>query len=299
MGARIASTGDLGQTLPRLSLTPAVRALLELAFQEDMSHGDATTEACGIRGTAWGHLFCREPSVCCGLPVARWLVTQFEPELELEEVAQEGELLEADGTLLALRGPSAAVLRIERTMLNFLMRMCGVATLSRAFVAAVSHTRARVVDTRKTIPGWRAVDKYAVRVGGGSNHRHDLASGILIKDNHIAACGGSVALAVQQARSHAPHPLRIEVEVVDLAGVDQALRAKAEIILLDNMSVEQVREAVSRIGGRALVEVSGGIDLSTIAGYAEAGADLISVGALTHSAAAVNLSLDLRLGQAV
>jgi len=186
------------------------------------------------------------------------------------------------------------VLAAERTALNFAQRLSGVATLARRYADAVAGTRARVVDTRKTTPGFRALEKAAVAAGGCGNHRFDLGSGILIKDNHIAACG-SVRVAVEAAKARAPHPLRIEVEVGNLGELDEALAAGAEVVLLDNMSPAQVEVAAARAHGKgALVEVSGGITLATIGDYARAGADLISVGALTHSAPAVDIGLDVR-----
>jgi len=268
--------------------------LIDLALDEDLGHGDVTTDLCGQDGKGVGRIFCREPIVVCGLPVAEWVLERAEPELEFDAEASEGVVLHAGSELARLVGPAAATLRVERTAINFLMRMCGVATLTRRYVEAVEGTGARVVDTRKTVPGWRVLDKYAVRVGGGSNHRPHLGSGLLIKDNHIEACG-SVGEAVARARAGGPHPLRVEVEVEDSAGVAEALEAGADILLLDNMRPEQVREVVQQVDGRALIEVSGGVDLSSVRSYAEAGAQLISVGALTHSAPAVNLALDLEM----
>jgi nicotinate-nucleotide pyrophosphorylase (carboxylating) len=275
-----------------LCWTPAVGRLIDLALDEDLGHGDVTTEVVGQLGTGVGRVFCREPIVACGLPVAGWVVERAEPDLQFDAQALEGTVLHAGSELARLVGPAAGILRVERTLLNFLMRMCGVATLTRRYVEAVEGTGARVVDTRKTMPGWRVLDKYAVRVGGGGNHRAHLGSGILIKDNHITACG-SVGQAVRQAKRLAPHTLRVEVEVEDPAAVGEALEAGADVLLLDNMSPELVREVVKLVEGRALVEVSGGVNQATIRAFAEAGAQLISVGALTHSAPAVDLALDL------
>jgi nicotinate-nucleotide pyrophosphorylase (carboxylating) len=277
-----------------LCWTPAIGRLIDLALEEDLSHGDITTEVAGQLGHGLGRVFCREPIVVCGLPVAAWVLERAEPELDFDAQSTEGMVLSAGAELARVRGPSAAILRVERTLLNFLMRLCGVATLTRRYVEAVGDTGARVVDTRKTVPGWRVLDKYAVRVGGGGNHRFHLGSGILIKDNHIAACG-SVRAAVSRARASAPHTLRVEVEVEEPGQVAEALEAGADVLLLDNMSPEQVAELVQQVAGRALIEVSGGVELSTVRAYAEAGAQLISVGALTHSAPAVNLSLELEI----
>ena len=272
--------------------SPQVVRLLDLALEEDLGRGDVTTASVGCRGRAMGRMTCHQPIVCAGLPLLDVLVERAGVLLDIEGAVQDGEPL-ASGTLLAtLSGDAAVILRIERIALNFLMRMCGVATLTAQYVSAVAGTRAKIVDTRKTLPGWRSLDKYAVAMGGGHNHRFDLGSGVLIKDNHIAACG-SVSAAVERAKQMAPHCLRIEVEVEALDDLKAALDAHADIVLLDNMSVEQVAEAVDLIAQRAVVEVSGGINLSTARAYAETGVDLISVGALTHSAPGADLSLTL------
>ena len=276
----------------KLHWTPAIGTLIDLALQEDLAYGDLTTEAIGEERAGYGAVMAKESLVCCGLPLVRWLVQRATPELEIEARVVDGCRVEQGTELLRLKGPVDAILRIERAALNFMMRMSGVATLAHTYVDAVAGTQTKVVDTRKTLPGWRALDKYATKMGGVDNHRFDLSSGILIKDNHIVACG-SVGEAVRRAKALSPHPLRIEVEIEDLAGVAEALEAGAEILLLDNMSPEEVAQAVNVINGRALVEVSGGITLQTIRAYAEVGADLISVGALTHSAVAVDISLDL------
>jgi len=277
-----------------LCWTPAIGRLIDLALDEDLAHGDVTTELAGPLGRGVGRIFCREPIVACGLPVAGWVLERAEPEVELDSAVSDGAVLHAGSELCRIVGPAAAILRVERTLLNFLMRMSGVATLTRRYVEAVQGSGARIVDTRKTVPGWRVLDKYAVRIGGGGNHRQHLGSGILIKDNHIAACG-SVREAVTRARASAPHTLRVEVEVEDADGLLEALDAGAEVLLLDNMAPAEVREMVRRVAGRALIEVSGGVELSSVRDYGEAGAQLISVGALTHSAVAVNLSLDLEI----
>jgi len=200
--------------------------------------------------------------------------------------------VEKGAAVCRVEGRTRAVLAAERPALNFLQHLSGVATLTARFVDAVKGTRAKIVDTRKTTPGWRALDKEAVRAGGGGNHRVDLAAGVLIKDNHVAACGG-VKAAVERARARAPHSLRIEVEVTELGQIEDALAAGADIVLLDNFDPPKVAQAMKQIAGRALVEVSGGINLDTVRAFAEAGPDLISVGALTHSARAVDLSLEL------
>jgi nicotinate-nucleotide pyrophosphorylase (carboxylating) len=236
----------------------------------------------------------REPIVVFGIDIAAAVFAMVDPSTELEVRSPDGSRVEPGAVLAVARGPAHAVLAAERTALNFAQRLSGVATLARRYADAVAGTQARVVDTRKTTPGFRALEKAAVVAGGCANHRFDLGSGILIKDNHIAACG-SVRAAVETAKARAPHTLRIEVEVTNLAQLDEALAAGAEVVLLDNMRPAEVQVAAARAHERGvLVEVSGGITLATIADYARAGADLISVGALTHSAPAVDIGLDVR-----
>ena len=280
---------------PSLPWTPALGQLIDLALQEDLGRGDVTTEVVGESGEGHGVILCREPVVVCGLPVADWVIQAAGEEIELVPEAAEGQQLEQGEHLARMVGPVDGILRVERTMLNFLQRLCGVASLTRLYVEALDGTAARVTDTRKTLPGWRGLDKYAVRAGGGHNHRQDLGSGILIKDNHLVACG-SITAAVERARADGPHPLRVEVEVEDLAGAQEAAAAGAEVLLLDNMTPEQVREVAAALEHDVILEVSGGINLTTVRAYAEAGAQIISVGALTHSARAVDLSLDLGSG---
>jgi nicotinate-nucleotide pyrophosphorylase (carboxylating) len=211
----------------------------------------------------------------------------------MEAQAADGAKVAARAPVAEVMGPARALLAAERTALNFLQRLSGVATQARKFADAAAGTRARVVDTRKTTPGWRALEKAAVAAGGCANHRADLGSGILIKDNHIVVCGG-IRPAVERVRARAPHPLRVEVEVTSLAGVDEALAAGAEVILCDNMETAEVAEAVDRAHAKGiLVEVSGGVTLERVPELARTGVDLISVGALTHSAPAVDLALDL------
>ncbi len=276
-------------------MTPSVRALIEAAIEEDLGRGDVTSEAVLPAGTtARGAIVAKQQLVLAGMEVAQAVFARVDPRLAFAAAAGDGDEL-APGTVAAtVAGDARALLGAERTALNFLQRLSGIATLARRFVRAVDGTRAVVVDTRKTAPGWRALDKAAVRAGGARNHRADLASGILIKDNHIAACG-SVTEAVRRARADAPHGLRVEVEVSTAAALDEALAAGAEIVLLDNVSPAEARALVERTAGRALVEVSGGVRLETVRAYAEAGVDLVSVGALTHSAPAADLGLEVEL----
>lgn len=274
-------------------LTPAVHALIDLALEEDLGRGDVTSEVIFVADArAHGRIVAREPLVIAGVEVAREVFVRVDPATRCDLVVADGQALQKGEVVAQIEGPTRSVLSAERTALNFLQRLSGVATLTRRFVDAVAGTRAVICDTRKTAPGWRALDKLAVRAGGGANHRADLASGILIKDNHVAACG-SVRAAVERARRSAPHGLRVEVEVDSPAQIDDALAAGAEVILLDNFDAAGVKAAVAKIAGRAVVEVSGGITLDTVRAFAEAGPDRISVGALTHSARAVDLSLDV------
>jgi nicotinate-nucleotide pyrophosphorylase (carboxylating) len=284
-----------------LAVIPAVRRLIELALDEDLGRGDVTSRAVFGAGDAAGdgprvvaEMNAREPIVAFGIELAAAVFAMVDPAIELELGVHDGARVERGALLLTARGAAHGVLAAERTALNFAQRLSGVATLAKRYADAVAGTKARVVDTRKTTPGFRVLEKAAVLAGGCSNHRFDLGSGILIKDNHIAACG-SVRAAVEAAKLRAPHPLRIEVEVTNLGELDEALAAGAEIVLLDNMTPSQVEVAAARAHGRGvLVEVSGGITLATIADYARAGADLISVGAITHSAPAVDIGLDVR-----
>ncbi len=279
-----------------LANVPAVRRLIELALDEDLGRGDVTSRVTlGPDGPpVLAELNTRETIVAFGIDIAAAVFALVDPRIEIERHCPDGARLDKGAVLLSVRGPAHHVLAAERTALNFAQRLSGVATLSKRYADAVAGTKARVVDTRKTTPGFRALEKAAVLAGGCGNHRFDLGSGILIKDNHIAACG-SVRAAVEAAKAKAPHPLRIEVEVTNLSELDEALAAGAEIVLLDNMTPGQVEVAAARAHGRGIiVEVSGGITLATIGDYARAGADLISVGALTHSAPAVDLGLDVR-----
>jgi len=267
--------------------------IIRRALEEDLGIADLTTEAIinpESRGQAV--LLAREKMVLAGLPVFFRVFELLCAETAFEAHFEDGQVVPAGGKICLLSGPLAPLLEGERTALNFLQRMSGIATLTRTYVERVGSHRVRVVDTRKTAPGLRLFDKYAVRMGGGFNHRMGLFDGILIKDNHIAAAG-SVGKAVALAKRSAPHTVKVEVEVEDLAGVEEAVEAAADVILLDNMPPDMVREAVSMIGGRVMTEASGNINLDNIEEYARAGVDIISVGALTHSARAANVSLEL------
>jgi nicotinate-nucleotide pyrophosphorylase (carboxylating) len=234
----------------------------------------------------------RAATAVAGLDVARACFASLDDGMTWTAWSTDGDRVGEGSVLAVLDGSLTAILTAERTALNILARMCGIATITAAFVDAVAGTPARIVDTRKTTPGLRAFEKYAVRAGGGSNHRFGLDDGVLIKDNHIVAAGG-VGEAVTRARRAVPHGLRVEVEVANSAELDEALAAGADAILLDNMSPGEVAASVTRAGGKALLEASGGITLANVRLYAETGVDLISIGALTHSAPAADVALEL------
>jgi len=271
----------------------AITRIVQTALDEDMGRGDITTDACldpGARGRA--RVVARQPLVFCGLEVMREVYRQVDSGIEVEQLREEGRLLQAGEAAAEVKGRSTSILKGERVALNFLQRLCGIATQARSFVDRLpAGSRTRITDTRKTTPGLRLLERYAVRCGGAHNHREDPASAVLIKDNHIAACGG-IGRAVQLANERAPHTSRITCEVDDLAGVMEALEAGADVILLDNFHDGLLNQAVKAVAGRALVEVSGGVTLDRVAAIAAAGADVISVGALTHSAPAADLGMD-------
>ncbi|MCE5218485.1 carboxylating nicotinate-nucleotide diphosphorylase [bacterium] len=278
-------------------MTPAaaeVEKIVRRALAEDIGPGDLTTSACvpsTVQGV--GEFLAKQDGVLSGLYVVKECFRQAAGDCVLEELKGEGEAF-AKGELLArVTGPAAQILTTERVALNFLQRLCGVATLTRQYVGAVAGTKARIVDTRKTTPGLRLLEKAAVRAGGATNHRYALYDGVILKDNHIVAAGG-IGKAVAQARQSLPHTVKIEVETTNLAEVAEALEARAEIIMLDNMDDATMRQAVEQVGGRALVEASGGVSLETVAAIAQTGVDLISVGKLTHSAPSIDISLELR-----
>lgn len=277
------------------SLLRIVQPIIDLALAEDIGTGDITSETTiPADAEARGVLLAKAHGVLAGLPIAARVMATVDPRLTFHPFAADGQPVTAGERLAEITGPARSLLTAERTALNFLQRMSGIASTTARYVAAVAGTRTRIVDTRKTAPGHRVLDKYAVRAGGGANHRFNLSDGILIKDNHIAAVGG-VAEAVRTARAGAPHTVKIEVEVINQAMATQAVDAGADIILLDNMSLEEIRACVAIIAGRALTEVSGGVTLDRLRAIAECGVDLISVGALTHSVQALDISLELEL----
>lgn len=265
--------------------------ILRRALEEDIGTGDVTTLATiqpGVQASA--ELVAKEDFILSGIDVAQRVFHLLAPETAFEKLIEDGQSVKRGDVLAWIKGDAAVLLQGERVALNFLQRMCGVATLTAAFVKQIEDTGAVVVDTRKTTPGLRVLEKYSVRMGGGGNHRMALYDAVLIKENHVSAAGG-IASAVSRARQSVPHTQKIEVEVRDQAEVAEALDAGADILLLDNMSTEELRAAVKMIDGRAVTEASGGVNLETIREIAETGVQLISVGALTHSYHAVDISM--------
>jgi len=275
-------------------MTPFLAQLIDMALAEDIGTGDITTDSL-VPGHSLGRgiIVAKEDMVLAGLDIAKTVFLRLDPKVRLQSAHEDGAEIACGGTVLVLEGSLRALLTAERPALNFLQHLSGIATHVRTYVNALKHSRVRLVDTRKTTPGWRVLEKYAVRMGGAHNHRMGLFDGILIKDNHIAACGG-IQQAVASARKQISHLMKIEVEVSDLAGVHEALESGVDVIMLDNMDFPRIREAVSVIRNRAIVEVSGGITLKHLAELADTGVDLISVGALTHSARAVDLSMRIQ-----
>jgi nicotinate-nucleotide pyrophosphorylase (carboxylating) len=274
------------------ALLSAAAPLIEAALAEDLGPGDVTTEAivpAGAKGE--GVILAKAEGILAGLPIAGEVFRRVEPGIQFTPEAQDGEPVAPGQVVACLAGPLRGLLTAERVALNFLCRLSGIATLTSRYVEAVALYPAVILDTRKTTPGWRALEKYAVRCGGGQNHRMGLYDMVLIKDNHIAAAG-SLAEAVRRARASSAK-LAIEVEVRTLEELEEALALGVDRVLLDNMDLATLREAVKRARGRAKLEASGGITLENVAAVAATGVDYISVGALTHSAPALDLSLEL------
>jgi nicotinate-nucleotide pyrophosphorylase (carboxylating) len=271
----------------------ALNRLIDLALEEDIGTGDITTETL-IPADAEGDavLIAKEDLVLAGIPVAQAVFRRLDQTITFPAQLVDGASVPSGTRILSVHGRLRSLLTGERTALNFLQRLSGIATHVRRYLEAMPATAIRLVDTRKTTPGWRALEKYAVRTGGAANHRMSLSDGILIKDNHVAICGG-IRAALEKARQTAPHTLKLEIEVATPAEAQEAAEAGADIIMLDNMAPETIREAVSRIDGRALVEVSGGVNRNNIAALAASGVDIVSVGALTHSAVAVDISMTI------
>jgi nicotinate-nucleotide pyrophosphorylase (carboxylating) len=263
------------------------------ALAEDLGlGGDITTEATVLAGTrSSGVIVARKPGTVAGMQLAEAAFRALDPEAAFEVIVGDGGRIEAGGVIARLSGDARALLTAERTALNFLGHLSGIATLTARYVTAVAGTKARIIDTRKTTPGLRALEKFAVRCGGGVNHRFGLFDAILIKDNHIVAADG-IASALQRARAHAGHMVKVEIEVTTLDELDDALQLAPDAVLLDNMPLSTLKAAVAEVAGRVLTEASGGVTLDTVRGIADTGVDLISVGALTHSAPVLDIGLD-------
>jgi nicotinate-nucleotide pyrophosphorylase (carboxylating) len=277
-------------SLPLIMLEPAVRA----ALLEDLGRaGDLTTEACVPAGaTAHARLVVRVPGVIAGLDLAACAFRLIDPAIVFAREAEDGDRAAAGARIATITGPARGILTAERVALNFLGHLSGIATATRGIADAIAHTTCRVACTRKTTPGLRALEKYAVRCGGGVNHRFGLDDAILIKDNHIAIAGG-VTAALTRARSRAGHLVKIELEVDTLAQLEEALSVGVDAVLLDNMTPEALRQAVAMVAGRAITEASGGITPDTAPAMAETGVDLISAGWLTHSVRTLDIGLDI------
>jgi len=280
-----------------LQITPDIEKLIDLAIMEDYSMGDATTDALipnKIKGRAT--VVADEQGTIAGLDLAVKTFSKIDLKLETKTLIDDGSKVSKNDRILEISGLLSSILTAERTALNFLRKLSGVATETSKYVSEVSHTNSRIVDTRKTTPGFRALEKYAVRMGGGHNHRQNLADGILIKDNHVktlALEGLNLTGVIQKAKENASHTIKIEVEVESIKQAKEAVLAGADIILLDNMAPEDMKIAVELCINKAVTEASGGINLSTVKTVAETGVDLISVGAITHSAPNLDLSLDI------
>ena len=279
------------RTLPDSLIAPVVR----MALAEDLGRaGDVTAQACIPPGARMRGVFAaRQAGVMAGGACVRIAVLEMDPAATVEMRIADGETFEAGAVLVEVEANAHALLAAERTALNLLGRLCGIATLTRTYVEAVAGTGARIADTRKTTPGLRALEKHAVACGGGLNHRFGLDDAILIKDNHVAVCGG-VGEAVRRAKAFAPHLMKVEVEVDGLDQLDEALAEKPDVIMLDNFSLTDLAEAVRRAAGRAVLEASGGVTLKTVGDIAATGVDVISVGALTHSVTQLDVGLDAR-----
>ena len=277
------------EPLPDLLVDPIVRA----ALAEDLGRaGDITSQACIPAETRMTARFvARKPGVLSGLACARLAFAALDPQVDFEAHAADGQALTLGEPVATVSGPARVILTAERTALNLMGRLSGIATLTAAYVAQAAGTRARIIDTRKTTPLLRALEKYAVRCGGGANHRFGLDDAILIKDNHVAACGG-VSEAVRRARAHAGHMVKLEVEVDSLDQLREALEAAPDIVMLDNFTLADLEQAVAIAAGRVVLEASGGVNLDTVRAIARTGVDLISVGALTHSAPVLDIGLD-------
>jgi len=272
-----------------------LRRTVEAALAEDVGPGDVTTlSTVAPERSGRGLFIAKQPGILCGIPAMTEVFRTLDPDSNVSSIRRDGDRIETGDVLAEVKGRARSILTGERLALNFLQRLSGIATLTGKLAAAVSGTGARIVDTRKTTPGLRFLEKYAVRIGGGRNHRFSLADAVLIKDNHIVAAGG-IGEAVKKARAFVPHTMTVEVEAETERQVREALDAGADIVMLDNMSPATMRRMVALIAGKALVEASGNISEETVRAAAESGVDIISIGALTHSAPALDIGLDLEI----
>lgn len=268
--------------------------IVQDALNEDIGSGDITTIiTVPADATATANFVAKATGIVAGIDIAKAAFASLDPTVVFDARLKDISTFNSGDIIATVSGNARAILSAERVALNFLQRTCGIATLSSKYVSLVAHTKARIVDTRKTTPGLRLIEKYAVTIGGGSNHRFNLSDGILIKDNHIAAAGG-VAAAVSAAKKYAPHTLKIEVEVTTINQLDEAITAGADAVLLDNMTLDMLKQAVEAASGRVITEASGGVNEATVSAIADTGVDLISVGALTHSAPALDISLQFK-----
>jgi nicotinate-nucleotide pyrophosphorylase (carboxylating) len=278
-------------------ITPSIKSLVNLAIMEDYSMGDATTEALisdNLIGKAT--IISDEIGILAGIDVTKYVFNSVDPLLKITQLSNDSDNLNMNQEIAQIEGKLASILIAERTALNFLRKLSGISTETSKYVKAISHTKAKIVDTRKTTPGFRSLEKYAVRMGGGYNHRQNLADGILIKDNHIktlAADGLTIGDVIKKAHDRASHTIKVEIEVENLDQLNAVIESGAEIILLDNMSPDDMTIAVALCKGKIITEASGGININTVQKVAESGVDLISVGAITHSAPNLDLSLNI------
>jgi len=268
-----------------------IERIVRTALAEDIGLGDVTTEVTIARdSTMRAELVAKEDFTLAGIDVAEVVFRTLDHDVRFEKIFVDGQSVRKGEVIAWLKGKASVLLQGERVALNLLQRMSGIASLTAQYVAEVKGTSSKIVDTRKTVPGLRALDKYSVRMGGGRNHRIGLFDGVLIKENHIAAAGG-ISAAIGSAKEKLPHTLKIEVETQTMAEVEEALQAGADIIMLDNMSLAEMSQGVELIAGRALVEASGGVNLERVRDIADTGVDIISVGALTHSVSAADISM--------
>jgi nicotinate-nucleotide pyrophosphorylase (carboxylating) len=273
-----------------------IESVVSMALAEDAPFGDVTSQTfIPATATAAAELVAREPGVFAGAEVFEVAMTTLDEEVKVTLLVSDGDTFEARQSLARVEGPARAILQAERVALNLVQRMCGVATLTATYVAAVAGTKARVVDTRKTTPGLRALERHAVRCGGGHNHRYSLSDAVMAKDNHLAVVD-DIGAAIHRARAELPHTVHLEVEIDRLDQLDAVLAGGPDTIMLDNFSLDDLVQGVRRIDGRAIVEASGGITLDTIGDIARTGVDVISVGAITHSVRALDLGLDVVVG---